>query len=228
VFFHLNAQPLPTIIIVDSISVSKKPLSVKKIKTNNLETIYFLSSSMKKTIPMAITNKSRNVFIYKTVDFIVNTIRSIPFIILLVFLIPLTLLLIGKSTGPTGAIVPLTVAAIPLFTRLVDTSLNEIDYGVIESAVASGASLPLIVKEVLIPEAMFGIIQSITLTLINLIAFSAMAGVVGGGGIGDLAIRYGYYRFDNFTMWITVILLIILVQITQYIGNSISKQFKKN
>ena len=167
----------------------------------------------------------KNVFIYKTVDFIVNTIRSIPFIILLVFLIPLTLLLIGKSTGPTGAIVPLTVAAIPLFTRLVDTSLNEIDYGVIESAVASGASLPLIVKEVLIPEA---IIQSITLTLINLIAFSAMAGVVGGGGIGDLAIRYGYYRFDNFTMWITVILLIILVQITQYIGNSISKQFKKN
>ena len=148
----------------------------------------------------------KNVFIYKTVDFIVNTIRSIPFIILLVFLIPLTLLLIGKSTGPTGAIVPLTVAAIPLFTRLVDTSLNE----------------------VLIPEAMFGIIQSITLTLINLIAFSAMAGVVGGGGIGDLAIRYGYYRFDNFTMWITVILLIILVQITQYIGNSISKQFKKN
>ena len=166
----------------------------------------------------------KNVFIYKTVDFIVNTIRSIPFIILLVFLIPLTLLLIGKSTGPTGAIVPLTVAAIPLFTRLVDTSLNEIDYGVIESAVASGASLPLIVKEVLIPGAMFGI----TLTLINLIAFSAMAGVVGGGGIGDLAIRYGYYRFDNFTMWITVILLIILVQITQYIGNSISKQFKKN
>ena len=158
----------------------------------------------------------KNVIIYKTVDFLVNTIRSIPFIILLVFL------------RPTGAIVPLTVAAIPLFTRLVDTSLNEIDYGVIESAVASGASLKLIVKEVLIPEAMFGIIQSITLTLINLIAFSAMAGVVGGGGIGDLAIRYGYYRFDNFTMWITVILLIILVQITQYVGNSISKKFKKN
>ncbi len=154
----------------------------------------------------------KNVIIYKTVDFLVNTIRSIPFIILLVFLIPFTLFLLGKSTGPTGAIVPLTVAAIPLFTRLVDTSLNEIDYGVIESAVASGASLKLIVKEVLIPEAMFGIIQSITLTLINLIAFSAMAGVVGGGGIGDLAIRYGYYRFDNFTMWITVILLIILVQ----------------
>ena len=165
----------------------------------------------------------KNVFIYKTVDFIVNTIRSIPFIILLVFLIPFTLFLLGKSTGPTGAIVPLTVAAIPLFTRLVDTSLNEIDYGIIESAVASGASLPLIVREVLIPEAMFGIIQSITLTLINLIAFSAMAGVVGGGGIGDLAIRYGYYRFDNFTMWVTVILLIILVQITQYIGNYISK-----
>ena len=160
----------------------------------------------------------KNVIIYKTVDFLVNTIRSIPFIILLVFLIPFTLFLLGKSTGPTGAIVPLTV----------DTSLNEIDYGVIESAVASGASLKLIVKEVLIPEAMFGIIQSITLTLINLIAFSAMAGVVGGGGIGDLAIRYGYYRFDNFTMWITVILLIILVQITQYIGNSISKKFKKN
>ena len=170
----------------------------------------------------------KNSIIHRVVDVIVNTIRSIPFIILLVFLIPLTLLLVGKSTGPTGAIVPLTFAAIPLFTRLVDTSLNEIDYGVIEASVSSGASLWLIVKEVLIPESLYGIIQSITLTLINLIAFSAMAGVVGGGGIGDLAIRYGYYRFDNFTMWVTVILLIIIVQLTQYLGNKISLKFKKN
>lgn len=170
----------------------------------------------------------KNKVIHTIVDFIVNTIRSIPFIILLVFLIPVTLLLLGKSTGPSGAIVPLTVAAIPLFTRLVDTALNEVDSGIIESSVASGASLWLIVKEVLIPEALYGIIQGITLTLINLIAFSAMAGVVGGGGIGDLAIRYGYYRFDNFTMWITVILLIALVQITQRVGNYISLKFKRN
>lgn len=170
----------------------------------------------------------KNTIIYQTINLTINTIRSIPFIILLVFLIPLTVFLLGKSTGPSGAIVPLTVAAIPLFTRLVYTSLEEIDYGIIESSVSAGASNFLIVKEVLIPEALYGIIQSITLTLINLIAFSAMAGVVGGGGIGDLAIRYGYYRFDNFTMWITVILLIILVQATQFLGNYISQKFKKN
>ena len=170
----------------------------------------------------------KNKIIYRVVDVVVNTIRSIPFIILLVFLLPLTLFLVGKSTGPTGAIVPLTCAAIPLFTRLVDTALNEIDYGIIEASVASGAGIFLIIKDVLIPEALYGIIQSITLTLINLIAFSAMAGVVGGGGIGDLAIRYGYYRFDNFTMWVTVILLIIIVQLTQYIGNKISLKYKRN
>lgn len=170
----------------------------------------------------------KNMFIYSIVDFIVNTIRSIPFIILLVFLIPFTIFLVGKSTGPIGAIVPLTVAAIPLFTRLVDTSLNEIDKGIVESSVASGASVWLIVKEVLIPESLHGIIQSITLTLINLIAFSAMAGVVGGGGIGDLAIRYGYYRFDNFTMSITVILLILLVQITQKVGSSLAQKYKRD
>ncbi|WAW14799.1 methionine ABC transporter permease [Peptostreptococcus equinus] len=170
----------------------------------------------------------KNRFIYSIVDFIVNTIRSIPFIILLVFLIPFTIFLVGKSTGPIGAIVPLTVAAIPLFTRLVDTSLNEIDKGIVESSVASGASVWLIVKEVLIPESLYGIIQSITLTLINLIAFSAMAGVVGGGGIGDLAIRYGYYRFDNFTMSITVILLILLVQITQKVGSSLAQKYKRD
>lgn len=170
----------------------------------------------------------KNRFIYYIVDFIVNTIRSIPFIILLVFLIPFTIFLVGKSTGPIGAMVPLTVAAIPLFTRLVDTSLNEIDKGIVESSVASGASVWLIVKEVLIPESLYGIIQSITLTLINLIAFSAMAGVVGGGGIGDLAIRYGYYRFDNFTMSITVILLILLVQITQKVGSSLAQKYKRD
>lgn len=170
----------------------------------------------------------KNKIIYFILDFIINTIRSIPFIILLVFLIPFTILLVKKATGPLGATVPLTVAAIPLFTRLVFTTLNEINDGIIESSVSSGASLWLIIKEVLIPESMYGIIQSITLTLINLIAFSAMAGVVGGGGIGDLAIRYGYYRFDDFTMWITVILLIALVQLTQKIGNTLALKYKKN
>lgn len=168
----------------------------------------------------------KNNLAYTVIDFVINTIRSIPFIILLVFLIPLTIFLTGKSTGPAGAIVPLTVAAIPLFTRLVFNTLNEIDTGIIEAAVSSGAKISLIVKEVLIPESLYGIIQGITLTLINLVAFSAMAGVVGGGGIGDLAIRYGYYRFDNFTMWVTVILLILVVQVIQKLGNFIANKYK--
>lgn len=168
----------------------------------------------------------KNRVVYSVIDFVINTIRSLPFIILLVFLIPFTILLTGKSTGAEGAVVPLTVAAIPLFTRLVFNTLNEIDPGIIEAAVSSGAKVSLIVKEVLIPESLYGIIQGITLTLINLVAFSAMAGVVGGGGIGDLAIRYGYYRFDNFTMIVTVVLLIVIVQIIQRIGNSLANRYK--
>ncbi|MGC5324679.1 methionine ABC transporter permease [Brevibacillus sp. SYSU BS000544] len=161
------------------------------------------------------------------IGFVVNMVRSIPFIILLVALLPLTNLITGTTIGPTAASVSLSVAAIPFFARLVETSLREIDKGVIEAAVSVGASPWMIIKDVLIPEARHGIIQGITITTISLIAYSAMAGIVGGGGIGDLAIRFGYYRYDNTVMITTVVILICLVQLIQYGGDFIARVANK-
>jgi D-methionine transport system permease protein len=159
--------------------------------------------------------------------FLVNSIRSIPYIILLVGLLPLTKLIVGSTIGPTAASVSLSVAAIPFFARLVETSLREIDKGVVEAAIAVGATPWMIIKDVLLPEARPGIIQGITLTTISLIGFSAMAGIVGGGGIGDLAIRFGYYRYDNTVMIATVVVLICLVQLIQLSGDRISRLVDK-
>ncbi|WP_062239296.1 methionine ABC transporter permease [Fictibacillus sp. FJAT-27399] len=158
---------------------------------------------------------------------IINLIRSIPYIILLVALLPLTNLLTGTTIGPTAASVSLSVAAIPFFARMVEGSLREIDKGVIESAVAVGATSWMIIKDVLLPEAKPGLIQGLTITTISLVGYSAMAGIVGGGGIGDLAIRFGYYRYDNTVMITTVVVLILLVQIIQFTGDKISKLVDK-
>jgi len=154
---------------------------------------------------------------------IVNIIRSIPYIILLVVLFPLSKLILGTTTGPLAASVSLTVAAIPFYARLVETSLREIDKGVIEAAEACGSSPFLIIKDVLLPEALSGMIAGLTVTIISLLGYSAMAGTVGGGGIGDLAIRFGYQRFQNDVLLITLIILIILVQLIQYIGDKLSR-----
>jgi D-methionine transport system permease protein len=161
------------------------------------------------------------------VGVIVNLIRSIPFIILLVALLPLTNLLVGTTIGPTAASVSLSVAAIPFFARLVETSIRDIDKGVIEAAIAVGATPWMIIKDVLLPEARSGIVSGITITTISLVGYSAMAGTIGGGGIGDLAIRFGYYRYDNVVMVATVVVLIILVQIIQYTGDYISRLVDK-
>lgn len=158
---------------------------------------------------------------------VVNLIRSIPYIILLVALLPLTNLITGTTIGPTAASVSLSVAAIPFFARMVETSLREIDKGVIESAVAVGATSWMIIKDVLLPEAKPGLIQGLTITTISLIGYSAMAGIIGGGGIGDLAIRFGYYRYDNTVMITTVVVLILLVQVIQLGGDKISKKVDK-
>ncbi|AQQ54459.1 methionine ABC transporter permease [Planococcus lenghuensis] len=168
-----------------------------------------------------------NRFAKSVIGFIANMIRSIPFIILLVALIPLTNLIAGTTIGPYAASVSLSVAAIPFFARLVETSFREIDKGVIEAAIAVGATPFMIIKDVLLPEAKPSLIQGITLTLISLIAYSAMAGVVGGGGIGDLAIRFGYYRYDNTIMIVTVVILIVLVQLIQQAGDWTSKTIDK-
>jgi D-methionine transport system permease protein len=160
--------------------------------------------------------------IHSVVNYVVNTVRSLPFVILLVALIPLTRLVIGTTIGPIAASVPLSIAAIPYFARLVEQSLREVPKGVIEATVAMGASPWEIIWKVMLNEARSSIVSALTVTSISLLSYSAMAGMVGGGGIGDLAIRFGYYRFQTEVMVATVILLIILVQIIQYVGSRIS------
>ncbi|WP_453995869.1 methionine ABC transporter permease [Bacillus nitroreducens] len=161
------------------------------------------------------------------VGIVINLIRSIPFIILLVFLLPFTNWLVGTTIGPVAASVSLSVAAIPFYARIVESSAREIDRGVIEAAVAVGASPWMIIREIILPEAKPGLITGLTITAISLIGYSAMAGTIGGGGIGDLAIRFGYYRYDNTIMFTTVILLIVLVQCVQYFGDFIAKAVNK-
>ncbi|GIN97359.1 ABC transporter permease [Siminovitchia terrae] len=169
----------------------------------------------------------QNRFMQNVAGTIINIIRSIPFIILLVVLIPFTKLILGTTMGPAAASVSLTVAAIPFYARLVETSLREIDKGVIEAAESCGASPWLIIKEVLLPEARSGMIAGLTVTVISLLSYSAMAGIVGGGGIGDLAIRFGYYRFQNDVMIATVIILVVLVQLIQFIGDRAARAVDK-
>ncbi|AKU26477.1 methionine ABC transporter permease [Geobacillus sp. LC300] len=159
--------------------------------------------------------------------FLVNMVRSIPFIILLVALLPLTKLLVGTTIGPTAAAVSLSVAATPFFARIVETALREVDKGVIEAATAVGATPWMIIKDVLLSDALPGIIHGLTITAISLISYSAMAGIVGGGGVGDLAIRFGYYRYDNTVMITTIIVLLCLVQIVQLAGDSVARWMDK-
>ncbi len=155
---------------------------------------------------------------------ITNIVRSIPFIILLVALIPLTRLLIGSSIGTNAAVVPLSIGAIPFVARIVESALMEVSPGLIEAGFAMGARPRQIIKKVLLPEAMPAIINGMTLTLITLVGYSAMAGAVGGGGLGAVAINYGYQRFDTMIMLVTVIILVIIVQLIQFLGDFIVKK----
>ncbi|MDO4684032.1 MAG: methionine ABC transporter permease [Lautropia sp.] len=165
--------------------------------------------------------------IYAVVGWFVNMVRSFPFIILLVALVPLTRLLVGTSIGPLAASVPLSVAAIPYFARLVEQNLREVPRGVIEAAHAMGASEAQIIWRVLLVEARSGIVQALVVLSISFLSYSAVAGVVGAGGIGDLAIRYGYYRFQTEVMLLTVAILVLLVQLIQTVGNHISRRLDK-
>ena len=156
--------------------------------------------------------------------FLVNIIRSVPFVILLVLLLPLTQWIIGSTIGPSAASVPLSVAAVAFYARLVEASLREIDFGVIEAAHAMGASPFQIVRHVLLAESLPGILRGLTVTAISLIGYSAMAGIVGGGGVGDLAIRYGYYRYQTDVMMSTVVALIVFVQLVQMFGDYLARR----
>lgn len=164
---------------------------------------------------------------YRVLNWLVNTVRSFPFIILLVALVPFTRVLAGTSIGPLAAAVPLSFAAIPYFARLVEQCLREVPRGVIEAAHAMGASELQIVRRVLLREARAGLVGALTVLSISFLSYSAVAGVVGGGGIGDLAIRYGYYRFQTDVMVLTVAVLIALVQLIQFIGHHAARRLDK-
>lgn len=163
----------------------------------------------------------------KAIGAVVNAIRSIPFIILMVAIIPLTRLIVGTAIGTTAAMVPLIIAAVPFIGRQVETSLQEVPYGLVEAALSMGATPLQIIRRVLLPEAMPSIVAQLTTVVISLVGESAMAGAIGGGGLGDLAIRYGYQRFRPDVMIATVVILIILVQLVQFAGNLLAKRLNK-
>ncbi|MTV48780.1 methionine ABC transporter permease MetI [Heliobacillus mobilis] len=169
-----------------------------------------------------------NRLLNNTLGFLINVFRSIPFIILLVAILPLTKVLVGSRIGTTAAIVPLTIAAIPFVARLIESSLKEINKGIIEAARAMGATPWQIIRMVLLPEALPGILLGIIITFVTLIGYSAMAGAVGGGGLGDLAIREGYMRNNNEVTWVTVVILVVMVQVFQSIGDFLTSKIRKN
>lgn len=178
-------------------------------------------------VVLVITDKGgimENRWINNVLSVIVNIGRSIPFIILMVAIIPFTRRIVGTSIGTTAAIVPLTVAAIPFVARVVETALREVDSGVVEAAQSMGASPWQIIRKVLIPEALPSLASGVTLTTVNLIGYSAMAGAIGGGGLGDLAVRYGYQRFRGDIMIVTVAVLVVLVQLLQMLGDAVVKR----
>ena len=208
------------------------------IGTGILETLYMTVVStvfgylfgLPMGILLCITDKEGlkpNKVIYKILDVIANIVRSIPFLILLILLIPFTRLLLGKSYGSTATIVPLTAAAIPFIARMVESSLKEVDYGVIEAAKAMGASNSRIIFKVLLVEARTSLITGAMIAIGTILGYSAMAGAVGGGGLGDIAVRYGYYRYQTDIMLVTVALLIVIVQVFQSVGMFVANRLDR-
>lgn len=209
------------------------------IWTSTLETLYmvFFSTLFSLLIgfPIGIlltVTKEGNILespkLNKVLDFIINTLRSFPFIILMILLFPLSRIIVGTTIGSTAAIVPLSISAAPFVARMIEGALNEVDKGLIEASSSMGANNWTIIFKVMIPETMPHIIHGITVTVVSLIGFSAMAGTIGAGGLGDLAIRFGYQRFKTDIMVYAVIVIIIVVQILQSLGNYLVYRAKKN
>ncbi len=195
-----------------------------------LSTLFSYLFGLPLGIALTVTDKegiSPNRVIYKILDVLSNIIRSVPFLILLIVIIPLTKLIVGQSYGSTATVVPLVVAAVPFIGRMVESSLKEVDKGVIEAAQSMGASKFTIVFRVLLVEARTSLLVGATIAIGTILGYSAMAGVVGGGGLGDIAIRYGYYRYQADIMIVTIILLVLLVQIFQTVGMFISKRLDR-
>lgn len=195
-----------------------------------IDTLLMLGGSLVLTIILGVplgvllylSGKGRlaaNPVLNAVLSFVVNVLRSVPFIILLIVMLPVTVLLVGTSLGVAGAIPPLVVGAAPFYARLVETALREVERGMIEATQAMGGTTWQIVRRVLLPEALPGLIAGATVTAIALVGYTAMAGVVGAGGLGDLAIRFGYQRFQTDVMVVTVVLLLVIVQILQVLGD---------
>ena len=179
---------------------------------------------------LTITRKDglcQNLKIYSVLDKIINILRSFPFIILVIVVFPLSRILVGKAYGTAAMIIPLSISAAPFVARLMEGYFNQIDKGIIEAAKSVGSTNMQIITRVLIPEAMPMIVNGITMTLINVVGYSAIAGAIGGGGLGDIAIRYGYQMRDEVILWSTVVLIILIVQIVQVIGNRIEKKIDR-
>lgn len=206
-----------------------KPL-LQTLYMVSISTLFSLILGLPLGIILRVTSKGHileNSRINKILDTIVNIFRSVPFIILIVALFPISKILVGTTIGSTAAIVPLSIAATPFVARIIDTSLGEVPYGLIEAALSMGANNFEIIFKVMLKEALPSLISGITLTIINIIGYSAMAGAIGGEGIGDYAIREGYMRYNNEIILITIVVLIILVQIIQSTGNYFTKKFDK-
>lgn len=175
---------------------------------------------------LLLVTRKQNLFegmvINRCLSFVINIVRSVPFIILMVSIAPLTQLIVGSSIGTAAAIVPLTISATPFFARVVESALQEVPFGLIEASQAMGASPLQIIYKVMLPEAMAGIVRGVTLMMITLVGYTAIAGAIGAGGLGDVAIRYGYQRFEMGVMIITVVILIVIVQLLQYCGDFIA------
>jgi len=202
------------------------------------DTLYMLTASLVFTIifglimgvVLFLTSKRQLLqqpLVYGILSFIVNVLRSVPFVILMILIMPLTKIITGTTLGVEGSIPPLVVAATPFFARLVETSLREVDRGVIEAAQAMGASKWDIVRRVLLRESSPSLLAAVTITAVTLVSYTAMSGVIGGGGLGDLALRYGYQRFQTDVMLVTVALLIVLVQVLQTIGDSLVRRYSR-
>jgi len=196
----------------------------------SLSTVFALLLGFPLGILLVITEKDgiwEKQLLNSILSTVVNISRSFPFIILMILVFPVSRLIVGTTIGTTATIVPLSIAAAPFVARIIESSLKEVDKGIIEAVSAMGASTSQIIFKVLIPEAMPSLVLGITLTIINLIGYSAMAGAIGGGGLGDLAIRYGLYRFKTDIMISSVIVIIVLVQGVQTIGNKIAAKIDK-
>lgn len=209
------------------------------IWTSTLETLYmvFFSTFFSLLIGfpigvLLVITKEGNILerpkLNKILDFVINTLRSFPFIILMILLFPLSRIIVGTTIGSTAAIVPLSISAAPFVARMIEGALNEVDKGLIEASSSMGADNWTIIFKVMIPETMPHIIHGITVTVVSLIGFSAMAGTIGAGGLGDLAIRFGYQRFKTDIMIYAVIVIILVVQLLQSLGNYLVYRVKKN